>query len=104
MSSKFFNNIDNPLIEKFKGIANNMHDFHTFQAVAGYFRSSGYFKLRKELKDVKKIQILVGINIDNIWRKHDKSLLMLEGDDEAREKYTKDFIQDVIDAKYSAEV
>ena len=104
MSSKFFNNIDNPLIEKFKGIAHNMHNFHTFQAVAGYFRSSGYFKLRKELKDVKKIQILVGINIDNIWRKHDKSLLMLEGDDEAREKYTKDFIQDVIDAKYSAEV
>ena len=65
MSSKFFNNIESPLIEKFKGIAENMHDFHTFQAVAGYFRSSGYFKLRKHLEDVKKIQILVGINIDS---------------------------------------
>ena len=104
MSSKFFNNIDNPLIEKFKGIANNMHDFHTFQAVAGYFRSSGYFKLRDELKDVKKIQILVGINIDDIFRKHDKSLLMLGGEDEAKEKYTHDFIQDVLEAKYSEEV
>ncbi|MBQ0121841.1 MAG: DEAD/DEAH box helicase family protein [Bacteroidales bacterium] len=104
MSSKFFNNIESPLIEKFKGIAENMHDFHTFQAVAGYFRSSGYFKLRKHLEDVKKIQILVGINIDNIFKKHDKSLLMLEGEDEARAQYTQDFIKDVMDAKYSAEV
>ena len=104
MSSKFFNNIDSPLIEKFKGIAENMHDFHTFLAVVGFFRSSGYFKLRKYLDDVKKIQILVGINIDDIFRKHDKSLLMLEGEDEARAKFTKDFIQDVIDAKYSKEV
>lgn len=104
MSSKFFNNIDSPLFEKFKGIAENMHDFHTFLAVAGYFRSSGYFKLRKHLNDVKKIQILVGINIDNIFRKHDKSLLMLGGEDEARSLFTDDFIKDVRDAKYSSEV
>lgn len=104
MSSKFFNNIDSPLFEKFKGIAENMHDFHTFLAVAGYFRSSGYFKLRKHLNDVKKIQILVGINIDDIFRKHDKSLLMLGGEDEARSLFTDDFIKDVRDAKYSSEV
>lgn len=104
MSSKFFNNIETPLIEKFKGIAENMLDFHTFLAVVGYFRSSGYFKLRKHLEEVKKIQILVGINIDDIFRKHDKSLLMLGGEDEARALFTKDFIQDIIDAKYSAEV
>ena len=104
MSSKFFNNIDSPLFEKFKGIAENMHDFHTFLAVTGYFRSSGYFKLRKHLNDVKKIQILVGINIDDIFRKHDKSLLMLGGEDEARSLFTDDFIKDVRDAKYSSEV
>ena len=104
MSSKFFNNIETPLIEKFKGIAENMRDFHTFLAVVGYFRSSGYFKLRKHLEEVKKIQILVGINIDDIFRKHDKSLLMLGGEDEARSKFTQDFIKDIIDAKYSAEV
>lgn len=79
MNSKFFNNVDSPLIQKFAGIAENMHDFYVFQAVAGYFRSSGYFKLRKHLDNVKKIQILVGINIDDIFRKHDKSLLMLGG-------------------------
>jgi len=104
MSSKFFNNIDTPLIEKFKGIAENMHDFYTFLAVVGYFRSSGYFKLRKHLEDVKVIKILVGINIDDIFRKHDKSLLMLGGEDEAREQFTQDFINDIIGARYSEEV
>ena len=53
MSTKFFNNTpDNSLFEKFKGIAHNMLDFHTFQAVVGYFRSSGYFKLREEFEQV----------------------------------------------------
>lgn len=104
MSSKFFNNIDTPLIDKFAGIADNMHDFHTFLAVVGYFRSSGYFKLRKHLEDVSVIKILVGINIDDIFRKHDKSLLMLGGEDEARKQFTEDFIKDVTDARYTAEI
>lgn len=105
MSSKFFNNSpQNTLFDKFKGIAEGMHDFHSFLAVVGYFRSSGYFKLRKELANVQEIKILVGINVDSIFRKHNQALLMLEGDDEAREIYTKDFIQDVKDAQYSPEV
>ena len=54
MSTKFFNNTrENTLFAKFQGIADNMLDFHTFQAVVGYFRSSGYFKLRKEFDHVK---------------------------------------------------
>jgi len=105
MSTKFFNNnISNTLFDKFKGIADGMSNFHSFLAVVGYFRSSGYFKLRKELANVQDIKILVGINIDNIFRKHNQALLMLDGDDEAREIYTKDFIQDVKDAQYSPDV
>lgn len=53
MSSKFFNNnAGNTLFEKLKGIAQNMKEFNRFLAVVGFFRSSGYFKLRKELGDV----------------------------------------------------
>lgn len=104
MSTKFFNNIETTMFDKFKGIAENMINFDIFQAVVGYFRSSGYFKLRKEFENVKKIQILVGINIDDIFRKHDKSLLMLEGEDEAKKQYTEDFIRDIKEAKYSPEV
>ncbi len=105
MSTKFFNNtIGNTLFNKFKGIADGMSNFHSFLAVVGYFRSSGYFKLRKELANVQDIKILVGINIDSIFRKHNQALLMLDGDDEAKEIYTKDFIQDVKDAQYSPDV
>lgn len=104
MSSKFFNNVDTPLFEKFKGIVQNMPNFNSFLAVVGYFRSSGYFKLRKELENVQEIRILVGINIDNIFRKHNQAMLFLEGDDEAKKLYTKDFIQDVKDAEYTPEV
>ena len=51
MTSNFFNNTDgNTLFAKFRGIAEGMADFHTFQAVSGFFRSSGWFKLRKELE------------------------------------------------------
>ncbi len=105
MSSKFFNNSpQNTLFDKFKGISEGMSDFHSFWAVVGYFRSSGYFKLRKQLDNVHDIKILVGINVDSIFRKHNQALLMLEGDDEAKQIYTKDFIQDVRDARYDAEV
>ena len=57
MSSKFFNNDSgNTLFDKLKGIAGNMANFDRFLAVVGFFRSSGYFKLRKELNDVEEIK------------------------------------------------
>lgn len=106
MSTKFFNNSsDNTLFDKFKGIAEGMPNFDAFCAVVGYFRSSGYFKLRKELNNVNHIKILVGINIDNIFRKHNPAYMFFGGDDEQIKRiYTKDFIQDVRDAKYTQEV
>ncbi|MFR9619516.1 MAG: hypothetical protein SNI12_08430 [Rikenellaceae bacterium] len=109
--SKFFtNHLGNTLFEKFKGIIEGMQNLHSFHAVVGYFRSSGYFKIRKELCDTQnktKIQILVGINIDNIFRRHNKSLLFLAGEkvsDEAREQYRRDFIEDVRSAGYYKDI
>ena len=53
MSTKFFNNgLGHTLFDKLKGIASEMTTFDRFLAVVGFFRSSGYFKLRKELGDV----------------------------------------------------
>ena len=68
MSTKFINNTPtNTLFEKIKGIAECMKGFHSFLAVVGYFRSSGYFKLRKELGEIKDIRILIGINVYDIF-------------------------------------
>lgn len=105
MSTKFFNNrLGNTLFDKLKGIASTMTTFDRFLAVVGFFRSSGYFKLRKELGDISEIKILVGINIDDIFRKHNKALLMLSDDDKAKEIYNKDFKEDIINAEYAPEV
>ena len=105
MSSKFFNNESgNTLFDKLKGIALGMANFNRFLAVVGFFRSSGYFKLRKELKDVDEIKILVGINIDDIFRRHNKTMLMLESAEQAKVIYDEEFRQDIINARYAPEV
>lgn len=105
MSTKFFNNrLGNTLFDKLKGIASTMTTFDRFLAVVGFFRSSGYFKLRKELGNISEIKILVGINIDDIFRKHNKALLMLSDEDKAKEIYNKDFKEDIINAEYAPEV
>ena len=105
MSSKFFNNDSgNTLFDKLKGIASGMANFDRFLAVVGFFRSSGYFKLRKELDDVEEIKILVGINIDDIFRRHNKTMLMLESAEKAKIVYDEEFRQDIINARYSPEV
>ena len=107
MSTKFFNNQDgNTLFAKFQGIARGMgENFHTFQAVAGFFRSSGWFKLRNEFAHTRKIQILVGIDIDDVFRRHDKGTLFLgASSEEARRQYTEAFIEDVQSAGYTEEI
>ena len=105
MSSKFFNNESgNTLFDKLKGIALGMANFNRFLAVVGFFRSSGYFKLRKELKGVEEIKILVGINIDDIFRRHNKTMLMLESAEQAKVIYDEEFRQDIINARYAPEV
>ncbi len=106
----FFNNTDgNSLFAKLRGIAQNMPNFDRFLAVVGFFRSSGYFKLRKELeggdgKDVEEIKILVGINIDDIFRKHNKALLFLSDEEKAKSIYEQDFVDDIKNARYAPEV
>ena len=105
MSSKFFNNgPSNTLFDKLKGIASSMATFDRFLAVVGFFRSSGYFKLRKELGDISEIKILVGINIDDIFRKHNKALLMLADQEKAKEIYEGDFRDDIINSRYAPEI
>ena len=105
MSTKFFNNnTNNTLFDKLKGIAHEMAGFDRFLAVVGFFRSSGYFKLRKELGNVSEIKILVGINIDDIFRRHNKAMLMLADEEKAKKIYDEEFRQDIINAKYAPEV
>lgn len=81
-----------------------MHGFNRFLAVVGYFRSSGYFKLRKELGDISDIRILIGINADDIFRKHNLAWEMIESPERAKELYNEQFKQDILDSNYSKDV
>ncbi len=106
MSTKFFTNSnEKSLFQKFTGIINNMKDLYAFHAVVGYFRSSGYFALQPYLKNIPKIRILVGINVDQAFADAQKRGMMYFGDEEKSKKEFLDwFITDVKEAKYSKDV
>lgn len=71
MSTHFFTNRDdNSLLKKFEGVLEHVPNLRHFDALVGYFRSSGYFKLRPFLKNIEHIQILVGINVDQLAVKY----------------------------------
>lgn len=57
----FTNEPNNSLLDRFKMTLN-----HTqyFDVLVGYFRTSGFHRLYKELETVDKIRILVGLNLD----------------------------------------
>ena len=67
MSTKFFTNSEeNTLIKKFEGVFTYNPNIQYFDALVGYFRASGYFRIRPFLDKVPHIRILVGINIDQM--------------------------------------
>jgi superfamily II DNA/RNA helicase len=106
MTTNFFNNTDqeHSLLMKFRGIAQKMHNFHTFNAVVGFFRSSGWYRLRQELENVAKIQILVGINVDTIFRKRNPSLLFHGDEQDVKEQYSEEVLTDIDESLYNKEV
>ena len=82
-----------------------MTNFDRFRAIGGFFRSSGYFKLRKELqKVVQQIKILVGINVDKLFKQQSKLTLSQTDKDKAQEIYEQEFIKDIEQANYSKEI
>jgi len=109
LRSNFFTNKgDNTLFNKLKGISQEMPNFDRFFSVVGYFRSSGYFKLRKELCNVKEIKILVGINVDKVFAKRSKQTLFSYNTDNSTndivEEYKKFIVKDIAEANYSKEI
>ena len=71
MSTHFFTNRgDNALLKKFEGVLEHVPNLRHFDALVGYFRASGYFRLRPYLENIEKIRILVGINVDRLAEKY----------------------------------
>ena len=65
---KFFTNEpERDLYTRFSTILKSNTQF--FDALVGYFRTSGFFRLYESLETVEKIRILVGLNIDKFTMK-----------------------------------
>lgn len=104
MSTKFFtNDSDNTLLNKFKGIFEN-NNIHDFDALVGYFRSSGYFRVRDFLKDVPKVRILLGIDVDKLVKdSHQRGLEFFRQEMLTREEFVENMLEDIRTAKYDRE-
>ncbi len=88
MSTKFFNNIETTLMDKFHGIATAMANFDS-----------------QELENVKEIRILVGINIDDIFRHHNPQMFFTADSHpgEEVEQYRQQLVADIRKAHYDAD-
>lgn len=59
----FFTNTEpQTLADRFRSI---FKEVKYFDILVGYFRSSGFSRLYKEMEQIEKIRILVGLNVDN---------------------------------------
>lgn len=102
MPTKFFTNQDeNSLLRKFEGVFENCRSIRHFDALVGYFRASGYFKVRPFLDNIPSIRILVGINVDQLIKKyHDRGQLFLDNPAETKESLLEEIIKNIQDANY----
>lgn len=106
MSTRFFTNEgSNTLLQKFKGIFECNTDIEFFDALIGYFRASGYFRVRPFLNDVPNIRILVGINVDKIIEKYHSKGLLFQGDaNQTLIEFQNETIADIQQSSYNKEV
>lgn len=106
MSTKFFTNkADNSLLKKFEGVFKNLPNIHNFDALVGYFRATGYFKLRPFLNEIPEIRILVGINVDTLIQKyHSLGQQYLKDTQETKEKFIESLKVDIEKADYNKEI
>ena len=102
MSTKFFTNSEeNTLIKKFEGVFTYNPNIQYFDALVGYFRASGYFRIRPFLDKVPNIRILVGINIDKMLADAQKEgLEFFKNHEKTKEDFIKKIQEDIEKANY----
>jgi superfamily II DNA/RNA helicase len=102
MSTKFFTNSEeNTLLKKFEGAFEYGQNIQTFKALIGYFRASGYFKVRPFLEKIPVIKIIVGINVDKLTKKyHEKGQLYLAQPETVKNSFIEDMRKNIQDANY----
>ncbi len=106
MSTQFFTNRDNNnLLNKFQGILEHVPNLHSLDALVGYFRSSGYFKLRPFLENIQHIRILAGINVDQLTAQYTSlGQQYLKDPIETKESFLERLKTDIEEADYNKDI
>jgi hypothetical protein len=74
-------------------------------ALVGYFRASGYFRIRPFVEKTAEIRILVGINIDNlIYEANRKGLLFDPDAERSQEDFFRQIKKNIQEAEYDKQV
>ncbi len=95
----FTNEKESSLLDRFK---KTLQHVDNFDVLVGYFRTSGFYLLQKELEQVKKIRILNGIDVDKkTFNAYQESQKTFDYDSslKLRERLSDDFQSEVIDAE-----
>ncbi len=105
MSTKFFTNEEGrTLIEKIEGVFSHKK-IHFLDVLVGFFRASGYFRVRPFVQKSGKIRILVGINIDRLVQEAwDKGLQFGANPAASREQFLSALTSDIQKSAYSRPV
>ncbi|WP_218918541.1 phospholipase D-like domain-containing protein [Flectobacillus major] len=105
MSSKFFTNSEqNTLITKIEGIF-NFRNIYFFDALVGYFRATGYFRIRPFIEKAQEIRILVGINVDQlIVQAQNQGVLFQVDIQKSQEDFVKNLKENIQKAAYKKEI
>ena len=105
MGTNFFTNEkENTLLEKIEGVF-KYKKVHFFDALVGYFRASGYFRIRKFIQQTPHIRILVGINVDKLtYLANQQGLLFNPNEEQSQEEFFNDIKRNIQEAKYDKEV
>lgn len=105
MGTNFFTNEkENTLLEKIEGVF-KYKKVHFFDALVGYFRASGYFRIRKFIQQTPHIRILVGINVDKLtYQANQQGLLFNPNSEQSQEEFFNDIKKNIQEAKYDKEV
>lgn len=105
MGTNFFTNEkENTLLEKIEGVF-KYRKVHFFDALVGYFRASGYFRIRKFIQQTPKIRILVGINVDKLtYQANRQGLLFNPSEEKTQEEFFDEIKRNIQEAKYGKEV
>lgn len=103
----FTNELNRDLYSRFSKILHSNTQF--FDVLVGYFRTSGFFKMKDAMEEVEKIRILVGLNVDRytvkiIDKASDEMTFEKLTTKEAKEAYHAEIVKEFEKSATTAEI